>query len=269
MRPHQEFIPMTPHRAVRPLRPFDLILRTAIVGLALSTAYIHFTLGGLLFTLNAIGYLLGAAAMIAPLVIVSRFRWAVRIALAGYAATTISAWAVQGPFYSTAYLAKGIELSLITLLVIDFVRFDGNPVSFVGRELRAGFARLRGLGGLLGLLVLTAAVAAACSGSGASPTVAPSIDPDALTISADDLQFSSATLTAPADEPFQIVFDNQEGAPHNVAIYTDESASENVFLEEPFGGPRVVTYQVPALAAGAYFFRCDVHPDMKGTLTAG
>ena len=260
---------MTPHRASRPLDEADLILRMAIVGLTLSTAYIHFTLGGLLFTLNATGYLLGGMAMIAPVAIASRFRWAVRIALAGYALTTIVAWAVQGPFYSTAYLAKGIEVSLIALLAIDFVRFDGNPVTFVGRELRAGFARLRGLSGLFGLLVLTVAVAAACSGSGASPTVAPSIDPAALTISADGLTFSVATLTSPADAPFQIVFDNKEAAPHNVAIYADESASAKVFVEEPFSGPRIAIYQVPALAAGTYFFRCDVHPDMKGTLTAG
>ncbi len=29
-----------------------------------------------------------------------------------------------------------------------------------------------------------------------------------------------------------------------------------------------VTYQVPALAAGTYTFVCEVHPDMKGTITA-
>ena len=29
-----------------------------------------------------------------------------------------------------------------------------------------------------------------------------------------------------------------------------------------------VTYQVPALAAGTYTFLCEVHPDMKGTITA-
>jgi plastocyanin len=29
-----------------------------------------------------------------------------------------------------------------------------------------------------------------------------------------------------------------------------------------------VTYQVPALAAGTYGFICEVHPDMKGTITA-
>jgi hypothetical protein len=30
-----------------------------------------------------------------------------------------------------------------------------------------------------------------------------------------------------------------------------------------------VTYDVPALEAGSWFFRCDVHPDMKGTFVAG
>jgi plastocyanin len=29
-----------------------------------------------------------------------------------------------------------------------------------------------------------------------------------------------------------------------------------------------VTYAVPALTAGSYTFICEVHPDMKGTLTA-
>jgi plastocyanin len=30
-----------------------------------------------------------------------------------------------------------------------------------------------------------------------------------------------------------------------------------------------VTNNVPALAAGTYEFWCEIHPDMKGTLTAG
>jgi hypothetical protein len=131
---------MIPHSAI-PFRAADAILRTAIVALALATGYIHATLGGPLFTLNAIGYVVGATAMVAPLPIASRFRWIVRIGLAGYAASTITAWAIQGPFYSTAYIAKAIELALIVALAIDFVRFDGDPVSLIRRELRAAFAR--------------------------------------------------------------------------------------------------------------------------------
>ena len=113
----------------RPFSTIDAIRRAAIVALALGTASIHAGLGGTLFTLNAIGYVVGATAMIAPFAIAGRFRWIIRIGLAGYAATTITAWAVQGPFYSTAYLAKAIELTLIAMLVIDFVRFAGASAS--------------------------------------------------------------------------------------------------------------------------------------------
>jgi hypothetical protein len=122
------------------LRASDVVIRLAIVGLALATGYIHSTLGGLLFTLNAVGYLVAAVAMIVPLALAVRFRWIVRLGLIGYAATTILGWAIQGPFYSTAYLAKGIEVALIVLLAIDFARMDGNPITVIRRELAAFMA---------------------------------------------------------------------------------------------------------------------------------
>ena len=97
--------------------PAAVVLRVAIVGLALSTAYIHSQLGGLLFTLNALGYVVAAVAMVIPLGIAIRFRWVVRLGLMGYAATTILGWAIQGPYYSTAFIAKGIEVVLILSLI--------------------------------------------------------------------------------------------------------------------------------------------------------
>jgi hypothetical protein len=117
------------------LRPLDVAIRVAIVGLTLGTAYIHSTLGGLLFTLNAVGYVVAAIAVVVPLGLAIRFRWFVRLGLMGYAATAIVAWAVQGPYFSTAYIAKAIEVALITLLAVDFVRMDGNPVNVVKAEL--------------------------------------------------------------------------------------------------------------------------------------
>ena len=120
--------------------PAAVVLRVAIVGLALATAYIHSTLGGLLFTLNALGYVVAAVAMVIPLGIAIRFRWVVRLGLMGYAAATIVGWAIQGPYYSTAFIAKGIEVALIALIAIDFVRADGNPVAKVRSELASGLA---------------------------------------------------------------------------------------------------------------------------------
>ena len=123
------------------LRASDVILRGAIVALALATGYIHSTLGGLLFTLNALGYLTAAIAIAIPLALAVRFRWVVRLGLIGYAATTIVGWAIQGPYFTTAYIAKAIEVALIVLVAIDFARMDGNPIDVVKREF-ASFSAL-------------------------------------------------------------------------------------------------------------------------------
>jgi hypothetical protein len=128
--------------ADRALSPVDVALRVAIVGLALSTGYIHSTLGGVLFTLNAVGYLVAAVAMVIPLPLAIKYRWVVRLGLMGYAATTIIGWAIQGPYYTTAYIAKGIEVVLITLLAVDFARMDGNPVPLIKNEINTILAKL-------------------------------------------------------------------------------------------------------------------------------
>jgi hypothetical protein len=122
-------------------RTSDVVIRGAIVALALATGYIHSTLGGLLFTLNAVGYAVAAVAIVVPLALAVRFRWVVRIGLIGYALTAILAWAIQGPYFQTAYIAKAIEVALIVLIAVDFARMDGNPVAVVKREL-ASFASL-------------------------------------------------------------------------------------------------------------------------------
>jgi plastocyanin len=117
---------------------------------------------------------------------------------------------------------------------------------------------------ILGLGAL-AAVLAACSGSSAG-TAAPagSVDPNAIVVTVKNLAFSPTEVSAPADAPFAIVFDNQEGVPHNMAI--SDSTGTNVFKGEIVSNQKV-TYSVPALAAGSYPFLCEVHPDMKGTIT--
>ena len=121
------------------LRASDVAHRAAIVGLALATGYIHSTLGGLLFTLNAVGYAVAAVAMIVPLALAVRFRWVVRLGLIGYAATTILGWAIPGPYFSTAYIAKAIEVALI-VAGRDRLRPHGRQP---GRRRQARVRRLR------------------------------------------------------------------------------------------------------------------------------
>lgn len=114
--------------ALRPTSPAGLLIRAAIVGLTLATGWIHLTLGGLLFTLNGLGYLVAAAAMVAPLALATRFRWFIRLGLIGYALAAIVGWYLTGPRYDVAYMAKAIEIGLIVLLGVEVRAYDGNPV---------------------------------------------------------------------------------------------------------------------------------------------
>ena len=82
-----------------------------------------------------------------------------------------------------------------------------------------------------------------------------------------NLAFSTATLTFPAGETVPLAFDNQStGIPHDVAIYAQKGGKQ-LFQGAIVTGPTKVTYQVPPLTAGTYWFQCDVHPQMNGTLT--
>jgi plastocyanin len=119
----------------------------------------------------------------------------------------------------------------------------------------------------LGLVVL-AAVTAACSSSAAQPPAsAGPVDPNAPVIVAQGNAFSPAALDVTADKAFSLTLDNKDSAPHNVAIFTDSSAATSISVGEIVSNAKT-TQQVPALAAGSYFFRCDVHKEMTGTINA-
>jgi hypothetical protein len=118
---------------LRPTSPAGIAIRTAIVALALATGFIHSTLGGLLFSLNAAGYVVAGAAMVAPIGLAVRFRWFIRLGLIGYAATAIVGWYLIGPRYDTAYIAKGIEIVLIALLAVEVWAYDGSPLARIRR----------------------------------------------------------------------------------------------------------------------------------------
>ncbi len=112
-----------------------------------------------------------------------------------------------------------------------------------------------------------ALVLVGCGNTGSAPSApAASADANAPRVAAKDIQFLNRELTVPAAAAFSLVFDNQEAAPHNIAI--SNAGGSKVFTGEVFTGPAQRTYQVPALPAGSYTFICDVHPNMTGTITA-
>ena len=88
-----------------------------------------------------------------------------------------------------------------------------------------------------------------------------------LTVVAANLEFDTDTIELAAETETTITLDNQDsGIPHNIAIYGDDTLEEVLFQGEIVTGPVTVDYAIPALPEGEYFFHCDVHPNMSGTV---
>ena len=81
-------------------------LRTIVVLLALGTAAIHASLGGMLFMANALGYVVLAIAMVAPGP-AARWRWLIRLGLMAFAAATIGGWVAFGPRFRPGLSRQG------------------------------------------------------------------------------------------------------------------------------------------------------------------
>ncbi len=94
-------------------RYFDLIMLGLIVVLTLSTAYIHYWVGGMMLMLNSFGYAGLVVLVVGSAVFYRRALPLVLVALAAYAAVTIIGWLILGPYFDVAYLAKAIEIVLI------------------------------------------------------------------------------------------------------------------------------------------------------------
>lgn len=125
--------------------PLNVALRLGIVALTLATAYIHTTLGSMMFLANAAGYVVLAVAMIAPLPIAARYRWLIRAALLAFVVVTIGGWVLFGARYFMAYLDKAIEIALIVLLLVEMVRYDGGPAKVLRRLVDLGTSTIRSL----------------------------------------------------------------------------------------------------------------------------
>jgi plastocyanin len=112
------------------------------------------------------------------------------------------------------------------------------------------------------IVVLLVAACTATAGSSHAPP--PSAPAGGAVIVAEGLAFDRARLDVPAGAAFELLFENRDGAPHNVTIL--DGGGTTVFVGETFGGPGSRTYAVPAIPAGEYTFRCDVHREMAGTV---
>jgi plastocyanin len=91
-----------------------------------------------------------------------------------------------------------------------------------------------------------------------------------VTLAAANIAFEPTSLTVPAAEAFTLRFHNEDAnTQHNVQIFDDpEFGGIPLFSGALITGVRQTDYEVDPLEAGAYFFRCEVHPTMTGKMQA-
>jgi plastocyanin len=90
-----------------------------------------------------------------------------------------------------------------------------------------------------------------------------------VTLDAKNISFVQKTLTAASGGPITVHFDNMDaGTPHNFVVFNGTAATAPViFRGDIVTGPGTKDYTFTAPPPGTYFFHCDVHPQMTGSLT--
>jgi plastocyanin len=124
-----------------------------------------------------------------------------------------------------------------------------------------------------GSVVVKAAPSGGSGGGGApgpipgTPPPGGAPPPSSVSIAASGLQFDTSSFALPAAGGTIRFTNNDAGTQHNIAIYKDSSAADNLFRGDFLTGVDTVEYQVPPIPAGTYYFQCDVHPTMNGSVT--
>jgi len=123
-----------------------------------------------------------------------------------------------------------------------------------------------------GILVVVAICLVACSGSGGStkPPAGACVRTDAsntVSLTANNLQFSTACIEAVVGKPIVIHFTNEEAVPHDVAVYRDNTKKDLLGKSDIVTGPNgSTTLTIAAQLPGQLYFECTIHTSMNGSL---
>jgi hypothetical protein len=87
---------------------------------------------------------------------------------------------------------------------------------------------------------------------------------------ASGIEWNKSQLAAIAGAPLTISIDNQDdGIPHNWRLFGNpDGDGDAIEATEIENGPVVQTLNFGPLDPGDYYYDCEVHPQMFGTLTA-
>lgn len=91
--------------------------------------------------------------------------------------------------------------------------------------------------------------------------------PKSAVQTAKGVAFLNRKLALRASAPDTIVFKNEDPqTPHNIEITKDAAFATPIFTGAIFAGVADKTYSFIGPPAGSYYFRCQVHPSMTGTV---
>ena len=117
--------------------------------------------------------------------------------------------------------------------------------------------------------------------TGASPSPTPSQLPPSPTpaetaggpaavirLVAKDILFDKTSMTFPARSKVWVELDNQDPTTqHTWSLYRDAEFRDVIFRGSIIVGPARTRYEFTSPSDGTYYFKCDVHPTMRGTAT--
>ncbi|MCJ7832243.1 MAG: cupredoxin domain-containing protein [Actinobacteria bacterium] len=92
-----------------------------------------------------------------------------------------------------------------------------------------------------------------------------------VNITAKNSLFVETNITVPVETALAVNLDNQDASvQHNVEVFDGPDANAPVIIDgEVITGPAKITYEVPPLVEGDYYFICKIHPTtMTGNIKA-
>lgn len=91
--------------------------------------------------------------------------------------------------------------------------------------------------------------------------------PPPQTVVAKNIAYEQKHLDLEAGADITVNFKNEDTVPHNINFTVDQAGTQSFYKQDPLPGPISATYSFKAPKAGSYYYHCDVHPNMTGTVT--
>jgi plastocyanin len=102
----------------------------------------------------------------------------------------------------------------------------------------------------------------------AGPPPAPGQPAGPVVRANDPTAFDPNSIELPAGQPATITFDNEDpGITHNLDVFRDQDYTQEIAKTPDVIGIGSGQVVLPALDPGTYYFHCDYHPQMQGTIT--